>query len=193
MYQMRVRTTVPAALDERGMLVLLVIDAARRERCDLRRQQVREIVNLGSSSPVLLRDLIETVEKACGRVAVIERVGEQPGDVPQTWADVDKAGRLLGYRPQTDFREGVARFAAWLGLTISTSGSQEKRNDDQSWYKKDSCYRHGCYVMRFSFVIKYSLVLYFSILLPYTCAKASAGRSRLLIPVISSNFCNDLH
>jgi len=44
---------------------------------------------------------------------------EQPGDVPQTWADISKAQRLLGYRPTTDFAEGLKRFASWLS---SSSG-----------------------------------------------------------------------
>ena len=58
--------------------------------------------------------MIEGLEQALGKAAVIERLPEQPGDVPQTWADVSKAEALLGYAPQTPYSVGVARFAEWL-------------------------------------------------------------------------------
>ena len=45
---------------------------------------------------------------------VVEHLPEQRGDVPQTWADISKARRLLGYDPTTPIDEGLARFAAWL-------------------------------------------------------------------------------
>ena len=58
--------------------------------------------------------MIEGLEAALGRRAVRERLGEQPGDVPQTWASIDKAGRLLGYAPTTSYRDGVGQFVRWL-------------------------------------------------------------------------------
>jgi UDP-glucuronate 4-epimerase len=64
---------------------------------------------------VQLREMIATLERALGVKAVIEPHPDQPGDVPQTWANVDKARRLLGFRPSTPFDQGVARFAEWLG------------------------------------------------------------------------------
>jgi UDP-glucuronate 4-epimerase len=73
-----------------------------------------EVINLGNNHTVRLREMIETLEQALGRKAVIERRPEQPGDVPQTWADVAKAQRLLGYTPKTPFPDGIAAFAAWL-------------------------------------------------------------------------------
>ena len=42
---------------------------------------------------------------------------EQPGDVPQTWASVEKARQLLGYAPKSTFNEGIVKFAKWLGGT----------------------------------------------------------------------------
>jgi UDP-glucuronate 4-epimerase len=46
--------------------------------------------------------------------AVIERQPAQPGDVPQTFADVSKARSLLGYNPQTEIEEGIRRFVDWF-------------------------------------------------------------------------------
>lgn len=73
-----------------------------------------DVFNLGNSSPVLLRDMVKAVEAALGKQARIDFQPEQPGDVPITFADISKAGRLLGYRPATSFAEGLARQAAWL-------------------------------------------------------------------------------
>lgn len=73
-----------------------------------------EIVNLGESRTVELRELVELLEKALGRKAERENLPEQPGDVPATWADVSKAKRLLGYRPCVPIETGLKRFAAWL-------------------------------------------------------------------------------
>lgn len=73
-----------------------------------------EIINLGNHQTVSLAEMIRGLEDVLGVPARLERLPEQPGDVPQTWADVSKAARLLGYRPQTDFRTGLREFAAWL-------------------------------------------------------------------------------
>lgn len=73
-----------------------------------------EVINLGNNQTVSLSAMIEGLEQALGKAAVIERLPEQPGDVPQTWADVSKAEALLGYAPQTSYNVGVARFAEWL-------------------------------------------------------------------------------
>ena len=72
-----------------------------------------DIFNLGNSHPVDLKTLIETLEASIGKKAVIERLPDQPGDVPITFADISKAQRLLGYRPATPFREGIDAFVAW--------------------------------------------------------------------------------
>jgi UDP-glucuronate 4-epimerase len=72
-----------------------------------------EIFNLGNSHPVKLSELVDLLEGATGRKAVRERLPLQPGDVPLTWADISKAGRMLGYRPATPMAEGLQRFVAW--------------------------------------------------------------------------------
>lgn len=73
-----------------------------------------EVVNLGNDRTVSLSEMIRGLERVLGVAATLERMDPQPGDVPQTWADVDKAKRLLGYRPETSFADGLERFAAWL-------------------------------------------------------------------------------
>ncbi len=73
-----------------------------------------EVFNLGNSSPVTLAELVAALEGVLGVRARIERLPEQPGDVPRTFADVAKAERVLGFRPQTPLRDGLEVFARWL-------------------------------------------------------------------------------
>ncbi len=73
-----------------------------------------EVFNLGESRTVELRELIALLERELGQKAVIERQPLQPGDVPQTFADISKARRLLGYDPQTPIEEGIRRFVEWF-------------------------------------------------------------------------------
>ncbi|HWD19987.1 MAG TPA: SDR family NAD(P)-dependent oxidoreductase [Verrucomicrobiae bacterium] len=73
-----------------------------------------EIFNLGGSHPVPLSQLIAVLEQALQKRAVLRHLPEQPGDVPRTWADVAKAGRMLGYKPQVGLEEGIGLFVAWL-------------------------------------------------------------------------------
>ena len=76
-----------------------------------------EIFNLGNNQTVSLSELIASLEDVLGREACIDRLPEQPGDVPQTWADVSKAEERLHYRPSTDLRTGLARYAEWTDRT----------------------------------------------------------------------------
>src|SRR5439155_4150780 len=62
-----------------------------------------EVINLGNNQTVSLLEMIDGLEKALGTPATIEWLPDQPGDVPQTWANIAKAGTLLGYRPQTTY------------------------------------------------------------------------------------------
>ncbi len=73
-----------------------------------------EIVNLGESRTVELRELVELLEKALGRKAERQNLPDMPGDVPATWADISKAKQLLGYRPCVSIEKGLERFAVWL-------------------------------------------------------------------------------
>jgi UDP-glucuronate 4-epimerase len=72
-----------------------------------------DVFNLGNSHPVSLNEMIATIEAAVGRQAVRVPCGEQPGDVPITFADIGKARRLLGYSPQTPFADGIGKFVEW--------------------------------------------------------------------------------
>jgi UDP-glucuronate 4-epimerase len=73
-----------------------------------------EVINLGNNQTVTLLEMITGIEHAMGAKAHIERLPEQPGDVPQTWARIDKARALLGYEPHTKYRDGVTVFVQWL-------------------------------------------------------------------------------
>ncbi len=78
-----------------------------------------EVVNLGNNRTVSLNELIAGLEQALGTKAVLDRQPEQPGDVKQTWACVEKAERLFGYIPQTTLPTGLERFSAWLHEGLS--------------------------------------------------------------------------
>lgn len=73
-----------------------------------------EVINLGESRTVELRELISLLEKELRATAKIDRQPLQPGDVPQTFADIAKARRLLAYNPQTQIEEGLHRFVEWF-------------------------------------------------------------------------------
>ena len=73
-----------------------------------------QIFNLGESQIVTLAYLIELLEKELGVKAIIDRQSMQPGDVPMTFANIEKARAMLGYNPSVKIEEGVRRFVAWF-------------------------------------------------------------------------------
>jgi UDP-glucuronate 4-epimerase len=73
-----------------------------------------EIFNLGESQAVKLSRLIELLEAALGKKAVIDRQPPQPGDVPLTFADISKAQAMLGYHPRVKIEEGIPLFVDWF-------------------------------------------------------------------------------
>jgi UDP-glucuronate 4-epimerase len=73
-----------------------------------------QIVNLGGARPVTLSDLVVAVERATGRKARLDRQPLQPGDVPVTYASVEKAERLLGFRARVPLDEGLQRSVEWF-------------------------------------------------------------------------------
>jgi UDP-glucuronate 4-epimerase len=72
-----------------------------------------EIVNLGSDRPIALLDLVALVEGLVGRSAEIEFLPAEASDVPETWADVTKACRMLGWRAKTPLEVGLERLTDW--------------------------------------------------------------------------------
>ncbi|MSQ10381.1 MAG: SDR family NAD(P)-dependent oxidoreductase [Dehalococcoidia bacterium] len=72
-----------------------------------------EVINMGSDQPVAVIDAIRLIEELLGKPATIDYRPPNPSDVPATWANVDKAQRLLDWRPSVGFREGVEAIVRW--------------------------------------------------------------------------------
>ena len=71
------------------------------------------LYNIGNSKPVELLTYIEVLEECLGIKAQKNLLPLQPGDVPDTYADVGDLSKDVGYRPSTPIKEGIARFVAW--------------------------------------------------------------------------------
>jgi UDP-glucuronate 4-epimerase len=71
------------------------------------------VVNIGNSDKVLLLDFVDAIEDCLDQKAKRNYIGMQTGDVHATWANADLLKTLTGYRPQTDFRDGIAKFVDW--------------------------------------------------------------------------------
>lgn len=100
--------------------------------CSMKKLRGYDIFNLGESSTISLRALIELVEKHCGQDAHINQMPMQAGDVSITYADISKAQELLGYQPRTDINIGVANYVKWY-----------KESKLQSKTKKNISIKHG--------------------------------------------------
>lgn len=77
-------------------------------------QPPHKVYNLGNNKSETLMDFIHAVEDACGRKAVMDMQPMQPGDVKETYADIDTSIRDLDFAPKTTIREGVPRFVDWF-------------------------------------------------------------------------------
>ncbi len=73
-----------------------------------------DVFNLGENDTIQLKDLIAAIENALGKKAKVNRLPEQPGDMPLTCADISKAKKLLNYNPTTRLQDGLPRFIDWL-------------------------------------------------------------------------------
>jgi UDP-glucuronate 4-epimerase len=71
------------------------------------------VYNIGNNNPVKLGDFIEAIESALGISAIKEFLPLQPGDVPDTYANVEDLVREFGYKPSTSIQEGIERFVKW--------------------------------------------------------------------------------
>lgn len=76
-------------------------------------KNVYEILNLGNSSPVSLKEMIETIGKALNIEPKIKQLPMQPGDVEKTYADISKAKKLINYEPKISFEQGINNFVNW--------------------------------------------------------------------------------
>lgn len=73
-----------------------------------------EIINLGNSHAVSLAELVSTLETVLDKKAIINKLPEQPGDVPITFSDISKAKDLINYLPTTSLKDGIVKFKEWL-------------------------------------------------------------------------------
>ncbi len=73
-----------------------------------------EVINLGGSRPVTLTELVQGIERAAGKKAVLDKKPLQPGDVPLTCASTTKSEKLLGFKAQVSIDEGLKRYITWL-------------------------------------------------------------------------------
>lgn len=76
-------------------------------------QKIFEIFNLGGDKTVSLIEMVETIEEVLGKKAKLNRLPMQPGDVNRTCADINHSKEVIGYNPQTTFKEGIKKFIEW--------------------------------------------------------------------------------
>jgi UDP-glucuronate 4-epimerase len=72
-----------------------------------------EIINLGNNRSITLNQLLTAIENSIGKKAILDKQPMQPGDVPHTFANIEKAKRLLNYNPSTSLEEGIEEFKKW--------------------------------------------------------------------------------
>lgn len=79
-----------------------------------------EIINIGNNQTIKLIDLIYELEVAFNKKAKLVFAPEQEGDVPATYANVNKGYQVLGYKPQWDIKAGLKEFAKWMQAVVKT-------------------------------------------------------------------------
>ena len=82
-----------------------------------------EVINLGSGGSISLIELIHLLADVCGSRVRLQRLPAQAGDVPRTWASIEKARALLGYGPSTSLHEGLRAFADWMVRSAPSTGA----------------------------------------------------------------------
>ncbi|WP_294293350.1 GDP-mannose 4,6-dehydratase [uncultured Chryseobacterium sp.] len=75
---------------------------------------VYEIINLGESEVITLNEMLAAIEDALGKSAIRKNLPMQPGDVLKTNANITKARTLIGYKPDTNFQNGIKKFVEWF-------------------------------------------------------------------------------
>lgn len=91
-----------------------IVDGIEKS-CDyvFNNRNVYEILNLGNSSPISLKEMINIIGKAVGVEPKIKQLPMQLGDVDRTYADITKAKNLIKYNPATSFEKGIENFVNW--------------------------------------------------------------------------------
>jgi UDP-glucuronate 4-epimerase len=107
-----------------------ILQAARRpiaSNGDSAPAALNRLYNIGSNRPIELYELVSTLETCLGTEAKLRFLPMQPGDVLDTYADIESSKRDFNYRPRTSLRQGLERFVAWYrqyyGLAGKTSGA----------------------------------------------------------------------
>jgi UDP-glucuronate 4-epimerase len=77
-------------------------------------KNVYEVINLGNHHPINLMEMVKTIESVLKQKAILNRLPMQDGDVEMTYADINKANKLLNYAPKVTFRDGIKRFNEWF-------------------------------------------------------------------------------
>jgi UDP-glucuronate 4-epimerase len=72
-----------------------------------------EVINLGGHEVITINNLIKLIEEVVGRKAIVEYGPPDPADMHSNWADVTKAGELLGWEPQFNMRSGIEKLVEW--------------------------------------------------------------------------------
>ena len=73
-----------------------------------------KLYNIGNNNPVSLRQFISAIETSSGKKAIEKLLPMQPGDVPETYADIDNLIKNIGFKPQTTIESGINNFVAWF-------------------------------------------------------------------------------
>lgn len=76
-------------------------------------ENVYEILNLGNSSPISLKEMIKVIGDSLGVEPKIKQLPMQPGDVDRTYADITKAKNMIDYEPKVSFEDGIEKFVNW--------------------------------------------------------------------------------
>jgi UDP-glucuronate 4-epimerase len=95
-------------------IVAAVVQAVERPLSTQSNLAPHRLYNLGNSHPEDVLTLIRSIEQAAGKPAIIEYASGPPGDVKETYADVSRAARDLGFKPSITLEEGIPRFVAWF-------------------------------------------------------------------------------
>jgi len=85
------------------------------------------VLNLGNNKPERLLDLVHILEELTGHKANTELLPMQPGDVKETYADIDLTRRVIGYEPTTSLHEGLEKFVAWYIDYYGLDNTQNSR------------------------------------------------------------------